>query len=533
MRRLVSDLKTNRRWLWAALIGCVLLLLCIARFGTDAGSTWDEPSRAEYGDVILRWFASGFHDTRATHFENLFLEGGLFEVFAQSIARFSPLGMIETRHLVIACVALLGVVVTGLTASEVAGPRAGFLAGAMLALTPAWIGHAWFNSKDIPFATAAIIITWLATRIARRGAPPRMIDALSAGIAIGIALAIRPGGYFLAIYLFCACALAISASNKDRDPRWLEQTARLTILRFGAMVPVAWLLMLIAWPWAWSAPVVGPLTAMKLAGHASFTTTTLFRGQIVGASAAPLSYLPTWFAITTPDFYFVAFGLGVIAFAMRRRNPERVDVRGWAIIVLSIVLPVAAAMITRPATYDGLRHFLFVFPPLAAVAGVGVSSFLGGKAVPPIVLTVGAGIFLVAIGTAMVDAALLHPYEYAYFNRVFGGLPAAQGRFETDYWGASYKEAFEWVANDAHASNTQPVRVASCNDSSNKRLEYYRSEWTGVSQRISIVPLEKNPDLFLHSTRQYLCPQVEGPVIHTVSRLGVPLLYVRQMSHQP
>jgi hypothetical protein len=136
------------------------------------------------------------------------------------------------------------------------------------------------------------------------------------------------------------------------------------------------------------------------------------------------------------------------------------------------------------------------------------------------------------MGMAIVDATSLYPYEYAYFNRVFGGLPAAQGRFETDYWGASYKEAFEWVANEGAASIARPMGVASCNESSDKRLEYYRSEWAGVSQRISVVPLDENPDLFLQSTHQYLCPQVEGPVIHTVSRLGVPLLYVRQISHQ-
>src|SRR5262245_1593915 len=189
-----SDPVWSRPWFWTAVAGCSLLVLCIGRFGVDAGSTWDEPSRAAYGDLILGWFSSGFHDVRATQFENLYLEGGLFEVLAQLVARLSPLGMIETRHLVIAGVGFGGVVGTGLVASEVAGPLAGILAGAILALTPAWIGHAWFNSKDIPFATAAIFVTWFATRMAKRGVPPPIADTLGAGIAVGAALAIRPGG---------------------------------------------------------------------------------------------------------------------------------------------------------------------------------------------------------------------------------------------------------------------------------------------------------------------------------------------------
>ena len=94
-------------------------------------------------------------------------------------------------------------------------------------------------------------------------------------------------------------------------------------------------------------------------------------------------------------------------------------------------------MITRPALYDGLRHFLFVFPPLAALAGIAVSGFIAAEAIPWIARAAGVGVLLVAAGTTVVDVTMLHPYEYAYFNRSFGGLPAAEGRFETDYWGAS------------------------------------------------------------------------------------------------
>ena len=35
----------------------------------------------------------------------------------------------------------------------------------------------------------------------------------------------------------------------------------------------------------------------------------------------------------------------------------------------------------------------------------------------------------------------LHPYQYVYYNRLVGGLAGANGRFETDYWGESYREA--------------------------------------------------------------------------------------------
>src|SRR5262249_55139707 len=245
-----------------------------------------------------------------------------------------------------------------------------------------------------------------------------------------------------------------------------------------------------------------------------------------------VSYLPTWFAITTPELYVVAFGLGAYALTVRRQLSVRINGRGLALILIAIALPIGGALITKPALYDGLRHFLFIFPLLAALAGVAISAFIAAERIPLMVRAGGLTVLCISAAMTIIDVIKLHPYEYAYFNRTFGGLAAAQGRFETDFWGASYKEGFEWVVNDSRTSRV-PLRVASCNESSNERLEYYRQEWPGVSDRIVVVSPDAHPDIFLESTRRYLCTNVDGPVIHTVSRVGVPLLYVRQTSHKP
>ena len=534
MRPPLPDSSPKSRWHIAALIGCAILVLGIARFGTDAGSPWDEPSQSAYGDLIVRWFTSGFRDTSATQFENLFLYGGLFEVIAQLAAKASPLGVFETRHLLIACVGLGGIVSTGLLAGEVAGPRAGFLAGTVLTLTPAWMGHSWFNSKDIPFATAATVATWFATRIAVRGVPPSKLDTFGTGIAIGFALGVRSGGYFLLVYPLVGCLLAwLAEAPRSKASLAAVRTAGLSLLQVLAVIPVSWLLMIVAWPWAWSAPVVAPLVAMKFASSFPFSGDTLFRGQLLKATAVPSSYLPTWFAITTPELYLVAFVLGMGAFVARDRTMKRADLKGAAIVALAVVLPIGAAVITKPAIYDGLRHFLFVFPPLAALAGISAAAFIGATTIPVVARVTGVALLLITASTTVVDMTSLHPYEYVYFNRLFGGLPAARGRFDTDYWGVSYKEGFEWLVNESRISSDRPLTVSSCTESSNKRLDYYRREWPGVRDRIVIVPPEAGPDYFLESTRRYLCPQVDGQVIHTVSRQSVPMLLVRRTEREP
>jgi hypothetical protein len=35
----------------------------------------------------------------------------------------------------------------------------------------------------------------------------------------------------------------------------------------------------------------------------------------------------------------------------------------------------------------------------------------------------------------------LHPYEYTHFNRIEGGVHAAENKFMLDYWGLSFKQA--------------------------------------------------------------------------------------------
>ncbi len=35
----------------------------------------------------------------------------------------------------------------------------------------------------------------------------------------------------------------------------------------------------------------------------------------------------------------------------------------------------------------------------------------------------------------------LHPYQYAYFNNLVGGVRAADSRYMLDYWGLSFKQA--------------------------------------------------------------------------------------------
>lgn len=526
---MTPDLARISPWTASATIGGLALLTFVACFGTDAGIVWDEPFQSEYGERVLNWYRSGFTDHGAMEFENLYLYGGLFEALAQWIASWSPFDdPYDTRHLVTGLAGFAGVVFTALTAGQVGGPRAACLAGLMLAATPAWVGHSWFNSKDVPFGAAAIAVAFVAVRLATGPVPSRWRDVTACGVTLGIALAVRPAGYFLAV--FPAVGVTAAGLVKWREPVGTEASVSAlrhwtNPLRLLLAVPIAWTLMLVAWPWAQLAPISRPIYAMKLASNFPWDGETLFNGAMVPANALPWTYLPVWFGTTAPETLLIAMLLGVCAVTVGRRglNPRRVA--GTVTIAVAAALPIAAALYTRPDLYDGLRHFLFVFPLLAALAGIAVSAFLSSRC-PSLVKLSGALACAVAVAMAAIDLVRLHPYQYVYFNRLFGGLPAAAGRFETDYWGASYKEGLAWVIDQVPPVQPGvPTRVSSCNPNSNDRLNHYRTHWAGADQRIAIVPEYRVSEVFLAVTR-YGCHQRPGEVIHTVARQGVPLLYV-------
>jgi hypothetical protein len=162
---------------------------------------------------------------------------------------------------------------------------------------------------------------------------------------------------------------------------------------------------------------------------------------------------------------------------------------------------------------------------MAALSGIALSDLFEHPALPRALRLAVIGLWIVAIAVVGFDMGRIHPYEYSYFNRIYGGLPAANGNFETDYWGASYREGFAWVVEHIQPTSRKPVRVAVCNDSPGKwQLNYLRERWH-VGDKYIVVKREYQGEVYLGFTRGD-CHKREGELVHTVERQGVPLLFV-------
>jgi hypothetical protein len=170
----------------------------------------------------------------------------------------------------------------------------------------------------------------------------------------------------------------------------------------------------------------------------------MFDGAIVSVPDMPWSYLPTLFALQLPEVMLVLMtGAVVSTFALLPRGgvPAR---RKTILLMLTLAatLPLAIAMVKRPALYNGIRHFVFVIPPMAVLGGVAFAWTMerlraNHRTWQPVVLAT----FCFGLALSLAEMIRLHPYQYTHFNHIAGTVRAADDRFMLDYWGLALKQA--------------------------------------------------------------------------------------------
>lgn len=535
MRQLVRAVSM-RPWLF---LSCALLpgvaVVAAATVG-HYGITWDEMYYKEYGVVLINWYRSLGADQEALTKWGLFYYGGFFDIVAELVTMASPHGIYETRHGVSLAFGLLGIAATYGIGYQLAGIRGGFLSALFITLTPAYYGQMFTNAKDIPFA--ALFALSLFCMLRSVGALPRLPKSLllQLGIAIGLAMAVRVAGMVLLVYLallWFGWFLSRYWTGSMADRRDLLRVGGRLLLRFSAVTLLAWLTMVAFWPWAQVSPILHPLQALRQTVKYDWPLTVLFDGSFVNASALPPHYLPTWLAISLPEFHLAALLIGCalsLLFLHRlvRGRAEIDPLLKFGLLVAAASVPILSHILLRPTIYDGLRQFLFILPALAALAGASTAALLSLR-IRLSARLAAIGVMVVSMGFTLFDMVELHPYQYVYFNRLIaGGLESAGSRFETDYYGASYREGLRWLAENYHPNTREQVRVA--NPSIDFLTGYYLETRPELRKRFKHVKPWDKPHIYMSITRWDWHKSKKGKLLHVVHRKNVPLLYVIELT---
>lgn len=338
-----------------------------------------------------------------------------------------------------------------LTEGEV-GRFAAVFAVLLLFSSPRVVVHWLANSKDFPemilFASTLLVFHAAWRRGSRAG-------VLIAGALSGLALGAKANALFLPAILLSYLLIA------PWPPAWRERRRRAWATLAGASV-IGVGVLFASWPYLWADPM----------GRIGLQLDYV-RGQIDQVRAESLLSPLAAIVGTTPIPFLLltATGLCLLVARVPTREPLTVLLLGWIAVVFGrLYLPGAV-------NFDGVRHFLELFPALALTGALTAqwlrvqvvrrlpadsSDGVRGAGSSPVAILSGVVVVVFAIGPGLWASVRSHPHQIAYWNALVGGVSGAHDKGipqAGDYWGLSYRQGLRWVNESLPAGSILAVPV--------------------------------------------------------------------------
>ena len=312
---------------------------------------------------------------------------------------------------------------------------------ALLLTAPRVFGHLMANIKDFPLAVF-FALTCIAFLAAYEAGSTRGLAL--AGVLWGLALGVKANALFLP-----GIVVAVVLLGRTPEP-WRGQKPKL----FGVLTlagGLGVLTLLIAWPYLWGDPIGRALQHFEyIALRGNFTR--------------PESFAPVLEAIllTTPLPLLALSVLGSILCLQRAiQERDRLSILwlAWVAVVLGRYLPPQAV------NFDGVRHFLELFPALTALAGIALAWIvqqLSARLSRPSPKALSGVLLTLTLLPGTWSTLTSHPFQIAWWNSLTGGTSGAHARNlpqAGDYWGTSYRLGIEWLNQNAEPDSYLAVPV--------------------------------------------------------------------------
>ena len=291
----------------------------------------------------------------------------------------------------------------------------------------------------------------------------------------------------------------------------LRTKGKLALPALSVYAIIAMIATYLTWPYLWMNPLMHFWSSIVEMSSYPWFGEVLFNGGKYSSTELPYSYLPVLFAIQlTEPIWLLSIAGCLTAIQNKVKNRTLVQLSLWWFLI-----PLVVFIILRIALYDNFRQVLFILPPIFLMAGVAFEA----------VKNVKWQIVLIALSLlpGMLGIVSLHPYEYIYYNSIVGGVNGAQGRFETDYWLTSYRQAAEYL------NQTAPPGSVIWADGPGNLFSIFASENFDVySWSRDQVPA--NVDFVVVTTRSdaYKTVYPEAEIIYTISRGGADLAVIKK-----
>jgi hypothetical protein len=558
--------------LLAVLALVILGAAAAAATASDYGLSWDEPYFYAYADAVPyayslpNWLSSDFDLERAygPSASDHKVYGPAYLLIGRPIAglveHVLDLDRSSAWHFVNALTFLLSVVLLFILSRRWLSAWAAFGGALLYAAQPMLWGHAFINPKDIPFLAFFLAAVTFGLRMVDQlcegQEPERAVvgpdsprhaeadGAAGEGLRRRLAYSAawlqpypsRPSllpsrarvGAEIRAAILPGVVLGLASCLRVLGPAagllvmlaFLFQSRRRSVLGVSVYLLVAALTMYATWPYLWESPVSRFWEVIQRSAHNPTSLAVLFQGGLYSSSGLPRIYFPLLLGatLTEPTLLLSAIGIVVsLVWVVRRR----IDWRTFVVVPMWFFAFAGYIVMAKPPMYDGIRHFLFILPPLFIFAGAAFEAAF--SALRPSWARVGLMLLLLVPGVYGILET--HPYEYAYYNQFVGRLSGAFRHFETDYWLTCYKEAVTRL-NASHANGSpalyvfrEPYIAQSYADSSIQVRQLDPEDFTAVPGDFLLLSSRTNEDRYF----------AEAPAVIVVGKGGATFCVVRQV----
>jgi len=462
------------RMLFAFLVIFLFFFMPVISF--DFGRNSDETVSNNYGKDILNYYGTGGHDRSVLNedkqgYSHMIYYGLSFDFLCALINKYiSPFGEFETRHLLNALFGFLAMLFAALIALKLANWRAACITMLFIFLTPTFFGHSMNNAKDIPFAAGYIMSIYFLIRMLDRFPEVKFKDILWLAMAIGFTGSNKINGWLIltSYLIFFAFLLWVFQLYKSRNQLIAVVALKKMFFPIVLVIIISYIISIAFWPYAYSNIFTRPLESLKTFENVGklMIHYELFDGRLINMENVPWYYTFKLMLITLPLFVLAGFFIAIISI---KWMAKRFNISIFGLLIFITFIPIIYAIYKHSKLYNGWRHFLFIYPSFAVVAGMGwefIFQIMKKKYLKYAVVLV----FLALMIKTTVWSLKNHPNEIVYFNELTGGVKGAFGYYELDPLATSGRQAVEWLIDHQIKSDEKVVVLSNIEGES---LEYY------------------------------------------------------------
>ena len=463
-----TRLKSAGAFLWRW--NCVVALVLFAAVGLavldDYGVSADEQHERRLGHRTLDYIL-GDPDALLTDVHIYY--GVAFEIPLAVVERVLGLERSReiylTRHLLTHAFHLVGGLFAWALALRMFGSRTlALVAMLTFLLHPRIYAHSFFNTKDAVFFSAFMIALYAIHRAFGKNT----VGAFAcAGVAVGLLANVRIAGAILLPAVWGMLALDFGrAAFRRRGSGETEMGIPPVLARAAIFTFSAALALYATWPTLWESPLTFVEGFGVLSNHPS-RQYQLFWGNVYLSTNLPPHYTTVWMAITTPLTTLALAALGVLAaiWTGARRPLEALgesETRFRLLLAACVALTLIALAIIRPNTYNGWRHFFFLYAPISLLAVCGLDAlaraaaaltararrWVGERRLSPSAARAAVyGAAVLGIIVTVAEMAAIHPHQLVYFNALVDRRTPEYLRtqWEMEYWEPHLLAGMRWL----------------------------------------------------------------------------------------